>query len=281
MAKRIASGGAIFVCLFIALFTSCVIFDGMVNKNSMNNSAAEDGEAELVVMRPRDKAGGRIGLYLDGQIAGHLGAGNSKKFIVKQGDHTLFAEWVGNAETIQGNTLLFSANLDRTIFRTTLQGDRLTLLLEGKTALKTSGGGSEIRSQLDRALDQVFGIIELSLGEATSPQNKERLTIAVMDIDSPDTAQNDYIVSALMQRFVALGKYDVVERNRLDTVKKEVNAQLSGYVSDESIVGIGRQFGAAVVITGKITRQGPISILEIRAIDVETARILQIASQRF
>jgi hypothetical protein len=281
MAKRIASGRVILVCLFISLFTSCAIFDGMVNKSSMKKSAVEDGEAELVVMRPRDKAGGRIGLYLDGQIAGNLGAGNSKKFIVKQGDHTLFAEWVGKDETIQGNTLLFSANLDRTIFRATLQDDRLTLLLEGKTALKTSGGESEIRSQLDRALDQVFGIIELSLGDATPPRNKKRLTIAVMDIDSPDTVQNDYIVSALMQRFVALGKYDVVERNRLDTVKKEVSAQLSGDVSDESIVGIGRQFGAAVVITGTITRQGPISILEIRAIDVETARILHIASQRF
>jgi TolB-like protein len=281
MAKRIVSGKVVFVCLFILLFTSCVIFDSMVNKSSMKKSALEDGEAELVVMRPKDASGGRIGLYLDGQIVGHLSGGNSKKFIVKQGDHTLFAEWVGKDQTIQGNTLLFSTNLDRTIFRTALQGDRLTLLLEGKTALKASGGGGEIRSQLDSALDQVFSRIEQSLGRVELPQNKERLTIAVMDIDSSDTVQKDYIASTLIQRFVTLGKYDVVERNRLDTIKKEVSTQLSGDVSDDEIADIGRQFGAAVVITGKITPQGPNSILEIRAIDVETAKILGIESQRF
>jgi hypothetical protein len=280
MAKQIISGVAVFF-LFISFFVSCAVIDGIVNRNNMKEIADEDGEAELVVMRPRDQEGGRIGLYLDGQITGHLGAGDSTKFIVKQGDHTLFAEWVGPKETIQGNTLMFSANLDRTVFRAALQSGRLTLVLEGRTALRATEGGSEVRSQLDKAIDQTFGIIELSLGNVEIPRDKDRLTIAVVDIDSPDTAQGDYIVSELMRRFVALGKYNVVERNRLDTVKKEVTRQLSGDVGDDSIVGIGRQFGASVVITGKITRQGATSVLEIRAIDVETTGILQIAPQRF
>jgi hypothetical protein len=200
---------------------------------------------------------------------------------VPQGDHTLFAEWSGKEEAIQGNTLNFSANLDRTVFRATLQEGRLTLVMEGKTALKGPGGSGEVRPQLDSAIDKAFGVIEGSLTAVKIPQGKDRLTIAIMDIDSPDAAQGEYIVSGLMQRFVSLQRYNVVERNRLDTVRKEVRTQLSGEVDDDSVVGIGRQFGAAVVITGKITRQGATSVLEIRAIEVETAGVLQITSQRF
>jgi hypothetical protein len=265
-----------------SFLVSCAVVDGIVNRNNMKESPDEDGEAELVIMRPRDKQGGRIGLYLDGQIAGHLGPGHSTKFIVPQGDHTLFVEWSGKEEAIQGNTLSFSANLDRTVFRATLQDRSLTLFLEGKTALKGgSGGPVEVRPQLDSAIDKAFGVIEGSLGAVKIPQGKERLTVAIMDIDSPDIAQGEYIVSGLMQRFVALRRYNVVERNRLDTIRKEVRTQLSGEVDDDSIVGIGRQFGASVVITGKITRQGATSVLEVRAIEVETAGVLQISSQRF
>jgi hypothetical protein len=87
-------------------------------------------------------------------------------------------------------------------------------------------------------------------------------------------------MSGLMQRFVALRRYNVVERSRyLDTVKKEVSTQLSGDVADESAVSIGKQLGAAVVITGRITREGPASILQLRAIDVTTAGIVQITPQ--
>jgi predicted NBD/HSP70 family sugar kinase len=50
-------------------------------------------------------------------------------------------------------------------------------------------------------------------------------------------------------------------------------------VADESAVTIGKQLGAAIVITGRITRQEPSSILQLRAIDVMTAGIVQITPQ--
>jgi co-chaperonin GroES (HSP10)/TolB-like protein len=247
----------------------------------MKENADEDGEAELVIMRPKDKQSGRIGLYLDGQKAASLREGDSVKLIVKQGDHTLFAEWEGKEEALQGNTLTFAANLDRTVFRTTFNNRSLTLLLEGKTALRPAGGTGTVRSQLDTAIDQAFGVIEGSLTGIKIPEEKDRLTIAIMDISSSDAAQSDYVVSGLIERFVGLRKYNVVERSRLDTVKKEIQTQYSGDVDDGSLAGIGKQFGASVVITGSITREGATSVLEIRAINVETAAILQIVRPRF
>jgi TolB-like protein len=256
------------------------MFDGISNKSKMKKAADKDGEAEVVIMRPRDKRGGRVGIYLDGEISAHLGSGQSTKLIVKQGDHTLFAEWENSRTAIQGNTIVFSANLDRTVFRTMLTTGGMTLILEGKTALRSGGGPTTVRSRLDTAIDQAFGVIEGTLASIDVPQGKDRLTIAIMDIISSDAAQSEYITSGLVQRFVALQKYNVVERSRyLDAVKREVSTQLSGDVADESAVSIGKQLGAAVVITGRITREEPSSILQLRAIDVMTAGIVQITPQ--
>lgn len=272
--------GFTIVLIASSVFGSCAMFDGISNKGKMKKTADEDGEAEVVIMRSRDKQGGRVGIYLDGEISAHLGSGQSTKLIVKQGDHTLFAEWENSKTATQGNTIVFSANLDRTVFRTQLANGGMTLILEGKTALRSGGGPDTIRSQLDTAIDQAFGIIEGTLASIEVPQGKDRLTIAIMDIISSDAAQSEYIMSGLMQRFVALRKYNVVERSRyLDAVKREVSTQLSGDVADESAVSIGKQLGAAVVITGRITREGPSSILQLRAIDVTTAGIVQITPQ--
>jgi hypothetical protein len=231
-------------------------------------------------MRPKDKQGGRVGIYLDGEISAHLGSGQSTKLIVKQGDHTLFAEWENGKNSLQGNTVVFSANLDRTVFRIMLANGGMSLILEGKTLLRVGGSTDAVRSQLDTAIDQAFGIIEGTLASLEVPAGKDKLTIAIMDIISSDAAQSEYIMSGLMQRFVALRRYNVVERSRyLDTVKKEVSTRLSGDVADESAVNIGKQLGAVVVITGRITWEGPPSILQLRAIDVTTAGIVQITPQ--
>jgi TolB-like protein len=279
MAGRILFGLTV-VLIASTVFGSCAMFDGISNKSKMKKTADEDGEAEVVIMRPRDKQGGRVGIYLDGEISAHLGAGQSTKLIVKQGDHTLFAEWESGRRSAQGNTVVFSANLDRTVFRTMLNNGGMTLILEGKTALRSGGGPVTVRSQLDTAIDQAFGTIEGTLASIEVSQGKDRLTIAIMDIISSDAAQSEYITSGLVQRFVALQKYNVVERSRyLDAVKREVSTQLSGDVADESAVTIGKQLGAAIVITGRITRQEPSSILQLRAIDVMTAGIVQITPQ--
>ena len=272
--------GLTLVLIASTVFGSCAMFDGISNKSKMKKTADKDGEAEVVIMRPKDKQGGRVGIYLDGEISAHLGSGQSTKLIVKQGDHTLFAEWENSKTAIQGNTIVFSANLDRTVFRTMLTNGGMTLILEGKTALRSGSGPVTVRSRLDTAIDQAFGVIEGTLASIDVPQGKDRLTIAIMDIISSDAAQSEYITSGLVQRFVALQKYNVVERSRyLDAVKREVSTQLSGDVADESAVSIGKQLGAAVVITGRITQEEPSSILQLRAIDVMTAGIVQITPQ--
>jgi hypothetical protein len=50
--------------------------------------------------------------------------------------------------------------------------------------------------------------------------------------------------------------------------------QLSGEISDNSAVSIGRWLGANIVITGEIVNVNRNQVLTLKAIDVETARIV-------
>jgi hypothetical protein len=67
----------------------------------------------------------------------------------------------------------------------------------------------------------------------------------------------------------------VVERNAqaLESLSREMNYQLSGEVSDESSLSIGKQLGAQVIISGILARSGQNWRLDLQALQVESAQI--------
>ncbi|MCL2763100.1 MAG: CsgG/HfaB family protein, partial [Treponema sp.] len=76
-------------------------------------------------------------------------------------------------------------------------------------------------------------------------------------------------------------KYDMVERARIDQILQEQNFQISGMVSDDTAVSIGKFLGAQVIIIGDISGSGNTRRLVFRALDVETGKIMGISSERF
>jgi hypothetical protein len=120
---------------------------------------------------------------------------------------------------------------------------------------------------LDRAVTLSTKKIESSLDANTR--------IAVIDCASRSEKISAYILDATVASFVESGKCVVLEREQIDLVKKELDFQLSGDVSDESAQSIGKMLGAEVIVTIKLDDA---SILRVKAIAVETARILALSS---
>jgi tetratricopeptide (TPR) repeat protein len=105
--------------------------------------------------------------------------------------------------------------------------------------------------------------------------------IALAKIASPLSSLSDFFGSELDSRFSANGKLTVLARGQtLDQVNAEHELQMSGLVDDQSAVGIGHYLGAQVVITGDFTRFANFSQLSIRAVEVETARVLAVYSAK-
>jgi hypothetical protein len=103
--------------------------------------------------------------------------------------------------------------------------------------------------------------------------------IAIINISAQDPNDAEFVVEELSTELVKIARennkgYTIVDRNSLDEIRKEQKFQLSGDVSDDTIVSIGKFLGADVVITGSITGVNEFRRLRVKALDVLTARLL-------
>jgi TolB-like protein len=98
--------------------------------------------------------------------------------------------------------------------------------------------------------------------------------VVVLNFSSKWADLSDYVIEELMAYIVNEGKLTVVDRQNLETIRKEMDFQLSGDVSDETAQSIGKMLGAQTIISGSITAIGNAYRLRVRAISVETAQIL-------
>jgi TolB-like protein len=98
--------------------------------------------------------------------------------------------------------------------------------------------------------------------------------VVVLNFSSKWPDLSDYIIEELMGYIVNEGKLTVVDRQNLETIRREMDFQLSGEVSDETAQSIGKKLGAQTIISGSITAIGNTYRLRVRAISVETAQIL-------
>ena len=98
--------------------------------------------------------------------------------------------------------------------------------------------------------------------------------VAILRISSPSKDLSDYLLDTFTLDTVHLRKQTVVARQNLDMIAKELNFQLSGEVSDETMQQIGAKTGAQTVIFGEFKQLGTAYTLTLQAFDVTTAAIL-------
>jgi hypothetical protein len=103
--------------------------------------------------------------------------------------------------------------------------------------------------------------------------------VALINVDSKRKNEGELILDELMVIFVNAGRYIIVDRRNIEAIKAEQNLQLSGDVDDDSMVSIGHFLGADVVITGTVNGLGKRRRLILKALDVETSRILAASSE--
>jgi len=101
-----------------------------------------------------------------------------------------------------------------------------------------------------------------------------RTKVVVLNFTSIWPNLSDYIIEELIGYIVNDGALTVVDRQNLEVIRKEMDFQLSGEVSDDTAQAIGKKLGAQAIISGSITAIGKTYRLRVRAISVETAQIL-------
>jgi tetratricopeptide (TPR) repeat protein len=123
-----------------------------------------------------------------------------------------------------------------------------------------------------------------SLDEAIEQSTLEIITklskgsrVAIIAFLSEHENLSNYIMDELTGALV-VGNLEVADRRNLDYVYRELSYQMSGDVSDETAVSIGKFLGAQYVITGQFVKAGDRYRYRLSSINVETA-ILEVSTR--
>jgi len=108
--------------------------------------------------------------------------------------------------------------------------------------------------------------------------------IFISDIQSNSRSLTEYTTNKLVSMVLndkRKGNIVVVERDaqNLALMNKEINYQLSGEVSDETALSIGKKLGTEVIVIGNIKQLAENFILHIRIVHIETSRILGVINE--
>jgi tetratricopeptide (TPR) repeat protein len=154
----------------------------------------------------------------------------------------------------------------------------MTLLLMS-CATAGNGGGSAGAGNRAAPMDNspVYEGEGLSLAEAVE-QSAEKIAsdlpagsrVVIVAWESPSAGLSDYIMEELTGALVDRDM-EVVDRQNLEYVYRELKLQMSGEVSDESARSVGKFLGADLVITGQLTELGGPYRYRANAINVESA----------
>ena len=90
----------------------------------------------------------------------------------------------------------------------------------------------------------------------------------------------DIISDRLRTELFSTGVVNMMEREQMQDILKEQGFQQSGSCTDEAcLVQIGQMLGVQVLVSGSIGRLGSMYLVNLRAIDVQTAKIIKVVSK--
>ena len=95
--------------------------------------------------------------------------------------------------------------------------------------------------------------------------------VAVLGFSSAKREMSAYIVDSLVSNLTQAGNVRVVTRANLDKIEKELNFQMSGFVSDETALSICGKLGAQAIVFGSLDELDNRYRLQVKVLDVESA----------
>jgi hypothetical protein len=97
--------------------------------------------------------------------------------------------------------------------------------------------------------------------------------VVVFGLNSPEKELSDYIMEKIVDHLVAKDKMKVVDRQRPDLIRAEMDIQNSDDVDPRYAKSLGKQFGGDYVISGSLKAAADLYELRLIAINVETALV--------
>ncbi|MDR0584630.1 MAG: CsgG/HfaB family protein [Treponema sp.] len=246
-------------------------------------------DTEIIIQRTESRinSGFKERIYIDGKEVLSLGNGETGRFTVQDGSHTIHAALY----TLTTNKLNFDAWGGALLFVVTPQSSRNIVIemaavpASGRPAATLppiSGGFPPVAFPPQNTRPNPDGVEGSLIAAAGKIMEKipARARIAIVYVSADDSDVAEFIAGELEFIMVEQGM-TLIDRSQLDRIRREQNLQMSGEIDDDQAVSIGKIAGASIIITGAVTGSGSLRRLRLRALDTQTAQVLSVASERY
>lgn len=111
--------------------------------------------------------------------------------------------------------------------------------------------------------------------------DSSQIAVAILDFDANGVSRSE--AKAISDRFrtelFQVGKYRVMERQKMERLLDEMSFQLSGSTSSQNAVKAGRLVGVKKIVAGSVSKIDNFYSINTRLIDVETSQIENTATR--
>ncbi|HPR18298.1 MAG TPA: FlgO family outer membrane protein [Candidatus Cloacimonadota bacterium] len=137
----------------------------------------------------------------------------------------------------------------------------------------------KVQKQSGPGLDEQMNRLTSQIIASFNQSNVRKIAvIEFADLEGNVTQLGRFLAEELLTRIFTTGKFEVVERNLLQTVLEEQKLGTSGYIDQETAISIGQILGVDAIITGSITDLGENVKINARLISTESGSVFAVAS---
>ena len=133
-----------------------------------------------------------------------------------------------------------------------------------------------------KKLTLILTTLLLAVSFMTAQETKGKPTIVVIPFDAKNIEQNDanVLFEVFTNEIAGTGKFKVVDRSKIDKIKKEHEFQNSDWSNNEKVAKLGNVLNANAVITGQLMLFKKDIVATFRMLDVNTMEIVSSATTR-
>ena len=148
------------------------------------------------------------------------------------------------------------------------------------TCTRGLAGAADKESIVSLKLKELSSKIILSV--ETSLDKKDRFTIAIIELENLGKRARDNEIGQIVSEMITTnivqsGNFDVVEREQLSKVLRELKLNQIGLVDANSAKMVGKMLAADSILCGSVSEVGQFFDINIRLLDVEKATIISAA----
>jgi len=110
---------------------------------------------------------------------------------------------------------------------------------------------------------------------------QEKTSIAVLALEAGGISgyESQVLTNRLRTELFRTNKFTVLERDKMDEILIEQGFQMTGCISNECVVEVGKLTGVQQMVAGNVAKIDNIFTVDIRLIDIESGKVIKTATE--